>query len=379
MSDQSDLERTHSPTPRRLEQALEQGQVVRSLELNTFLMLLAGTAGIWALGYGLLDGLSRVVQHGLALDRRAIAEPDIMMQRLVELGIDALVALLPLLGLLFLTAIAAPSVLTGRLHVSPIRFDPSRMNPLTGIARIFSLHGVMELIKALVKAGIVGGIGAWVLIRHLDDLLLLATATPQEGIRALGALVVASAFSVVCGLFVIAAIDVPFQLWTYYKGLRMTRDEVRQEARETEGDPQVKSHIRRAQREAARRRMMAEVREADVIVTNPTHYAVALRYDGASMRAPKLVAKGADLVAQRIRAIGEAHRVPVLEAPPLARALYHHTELGDEIPEGLYTTVAEVLAYVFQLRRHQSAGGPAPVLSGTLAVPPELDPLAGKQ
>jgi flagellar biosynthesis protein FlhB len=379
LSDQSDLERTHSATPRRLEQALEQGQVVRSLELTTFLMLLAGTAGIWALGHPLLDSLSRVLQHGLELDRRAIAEPDIMMQRLVELGTDALVAFLPLFGLLFVTALAAPSLLTGRVHASAIRFDPSRMNPLTGITRIFSMHGVMELIKAVVKAGIVGGIGAWVLMRHLDDLLLLVNATPDEGIRSLGALVVASAFSVVCGLFVIAAIDVPFQLWTYYKGLRMTRDEVRQEARETEGDPQVKSHIRRAQREAARRRMMAEVPKADVIVTNPTHYAVALRYDGAKMRAPRLVAKGADLVAQRIREIGEEHRVPVLEAPPLARALYHHTELGEEIPEGLYTTVAEVLAYVFQLRRHESAGGPAPALPGALAVPPELDPLAVKQ
>jgi flagellar biosynthetic protein FlhB len=253
------------------------------------------------------------------------------------------------------------------------------MNPLSGIGRIFSLHGVMELVKALAKAALVGGIGAWALTRHLDDLLVLVNETPQEGIRTMGALVAASTFSVVCGLLLIAVVDVPFQLWSYYKGLRMTREEVRQEARETEGDPQVKGHIRRAQREAARRRMMAEVPKADVIVTNPTHYAVALRYDGESMRAPKVVAKGADLVAQRIRAIGEEHRVPVLEAPPLARALYHHTELGDEIPEGLYTTVAEVFAYVFQLRRHQSAGGPAPAMPQALAVPPELDPLTGKQ
>jgi len=379
LSEQSDLERTHSATPRRLEQALEEGQVARSLELTTFLMLLAGTAGIWTLGRGLLDGLSQLLQQGLRLEPRMLADPAAMTERLAQLCSDALIVILPLLGLLFLTALAAPSLLSGRVHASPIRFDLSRINPLTGIGRIFSLHGVMELVKALAKAVLVGGIGAWVLAHYLDDLMTLVNQTPQEGIRSLGALVAASTFAVVCGLFLIAALDVPYQLWTYYKGLRMTRDEVRQEARETEGDPQVKGHIRRTQREIARRRMMAEVPKADVIVTNPTHYAVALRYDGEKMRAPKVVAKGADLVAQRIREIGAEHRVPVLEAPPLARALYHHTELGDEIPEGLYTTVAEVLAYVFQLRRHQSGAGPAPALPDELAVPAELDPLAGKQ
>lgn len=378
MSEQSDLERTHSATPRRLEQALEQGQVARSLELTTFLMLFAGTAGIWALGAGMVDGLSRLVQAGLQLEPRMIAEPQLMVQRLMRFFTDALVVVVPLLGLLFITALVAPSLLTGRVHLSPIRFDFARMNPLAGIARIFSPHGVMELVKAIAKAALVGGIGAWALTRHLDDLIVLVNETPQDGIRTMGALVAASTFSIVFGLLLIAVVDVPFQLWTYYKGLRMTREEVRQEARETEGDPHVKGHIRRAQREAARRRMMAEVPKADVIVTNPTHYAVALRYDGDSMRAPKVVAKGADLVAQRIRAIGETHRVPVLEAPPLARALYHHTELGDEIPEALYTTVAEVLAYVFQLRRHQSAGGPAPAMPQALAVPAELDPLTGK-
>lgn len=378
MSDQSDLERTHSATPRRLEQALEQGQVPRSLELNTFLMLLAGSAGIWALGRGLMEGLARLVEQGLTVAPQSLADASSMVSRLAELCWDALVALLPLFGLLFVTALVAPTLLTGRLHAAPLRLDLARMNPLTGLGRIFSVHGVMELAKALAKAALVGGMGAWVLTHHLGDLLMLVDASPQEGIRALGTLVAASTLAVVSGLALIAALDVPFQLWTYYKGLRMTREEVRQEARETEGDPLLKGHIRRAQREAARRRMMAEVPNADVVVTNPTHYAVALRYDGERMRAPKVVAKGADLVAQRIREIGEAHRVPVLEAPPLARALYHHAELGDEIPEALYTTVAEVLAYVFQLRRHETHGGPAPVAPEALAVPAGLDPLAGK-
>lgn len=379
MSDDSDLERTHPATPRRLEQAAEEGQVARSLELNTFLMLLAGTAGIWIMGSGMFDRLSLVLAQGLRFEASAIAEPATMLQRLAELAGEALAAMLPLFALLFITALVAPMMLTGRLQFSALRFDWSRVNPLTGFSRMFSSHAAMEFMKAVIKASIVGGIGAWALTRDLDGLLRLLDTTPGEGIRALGTLVVVTVFIVVSGLLLIAAIDVPFQLWTYFKNLRMTREEVRQESRETEGDPHVKGNIRRAQREAARRRMMADVPTADVIVTNPTHYAVALRYDGSAMRAPRVVAKGADLVAHRIRELGQEHRVPVLEAPSLARALYHHTEIGQEIPEALYTTVAEVLAYVFQLRRHQTAGGPAPAAPEALDVPPELDPQGARQ
>jgi len=379
LSEESDLERTQSATPRRLEQAREEGQVVRSLELSTFLMLFTGAAGLSMLGRDVFDRMSGIVRHGLQLDARAVTEPGYMTVRLGDLFTDAVLAMAPLLGLFFVAALLAPSILNGRINVAPIKVDFSRLNPLSGIARIFSLHGAMELVKALAKAALIGGVGVWTLMHNLDGLLALAADTPEVGIRSLGALVAGSLFTIVCGLFVIAAIDVPYQLWSYYKGLRMTREEVRQEAKETEGDPHVKGHIRRMQREAARRRMMAEVPKADVIVTNPTHYAVALRYDGERMRAPRVVAKGADMIAQRIRDVGAEHRVPVLEAPPLARALYHHTELGQEIPEGLYTTVAEVLAYVFQLKRYQHSGGVPPVAPQTLAVPPDMDPLGAAQ
>lgn len=378
MSEDSDLERTHPATPRRLEQAAEEGQVAHSLELNTFLMLMTGTAGLWLLGASVVDRLSQLLAHGLTFEARAVTDPVAMIGRLYEFAGEGLLALLPLFGLLFAAAFIAPLALTGRLQFAAIRFDAAHVNPLSGFARMFSSHGAMELVKAIVKTLIVGGIAAWALSRDLEQLLRLVDLGPEAGIRSLGSIVGLTTFIVVGGLLLVAALDVPFQLWSFFRRLRMTREEVRQEMKETDGDPFVKGQIRRAQREAARRRMMNEVPTADVIVTNPTHYAVALRYDGEKMRAPRVVAKGADLVARRIRELGAEHRVPVLEAPPLARALYHHTELGDEIPEALYTTVAEVLAYVFQLRRHQTAGGPAPVAPEHLAVPAELDPLGDR-
>lgn len=377
MSEDSDLERSHPATPRRLEQAAEEGQVAHSLELNTFLMLLAGTTGLWLLGASMFERLAQLIARGLTLDARAVTDPLAMVQNLATLTVEALVVLLPLFALLFATALVAPLLLTGKFQATSLRCDWSRVNPLAGLGRIFSSHGAMELAKAVAKAALVGGIAAWALARELDDFLHLLDQSPETSIRTLGALVGFATFIIVGSLLVVAALDVPFQLWSYYRRLRMTREEVRQEAKETEGDPHVKGHIRRAQREAARRRMMNEVPTADVIVTNPTHYAVALRYDGEKMRAPRVVARGADLVARRIRELGAEHHVPVLEAPPLARALYHHTDLGDEIPEALYTTVAELLAYVFQLRR-QAAGGAAPPAPPVLEVPAGLDPLGGR-
>jgi flagellar biosynthetic protein FlhB len=195
-------------------------------------------------------------------------------------------------------------------------------------------------------------------------------------VASLGSLVVTGFFALVVGLVAIALLDVPYQLWHYHHGLRMSREELREEQRESEGDPQLKARVRSMQRETARKRMMAAVPGADVIVTNPTHFAVALEYKEGRMGAPRVVAKGAGLIAQRIREIGVANAVPVLEAPPLARALYRHAELGAEIPPALYAVVAQVLAYVYQVRRHRRGSGPAPVAPGALPVPAGLDPQA---
>jgi flagellar biosynthetic protein FlhB len=249
----------------------------------------------------------------------------------------------------------------------------SRINPAAGFARLFSIRGVAELGKALLKAGLIGGVAALVLWRAKDSMLELAGQPFETALASTGALVMVSVLSIAAVMSAIAAVDVPLQLWQYARNLRMTREDVKRETKETEGDPHVKAAVRAQQRAAARKRMMAEIPKADVVVTNPTHYAVALRYE-QSMRAPVVVAKGADLLAARIRGIAEMHRVPILEAAPLARALYAHTELGEQIPEKLYTAVAEVLAYVFQIRT--GAAGVRPL--GQVQVPAELDPLAAK-
>jgi flagellar biosynthesis protein FlhB len=231
-----------------------------------------------------------------------------------------------------------------------------------------------ELAKALLKAALITIVGAAVLWHYREPLQQLSLLPLNAGIAQL-ARVAGMSFLLIAGaLALIAAIDVPFQLWRHTDDLKMTREDLRREHKESEGDPQIKAAIRNQQRAMARRRMMAEVPKASVIVTNPTHYAVALRYDENSMRAPRVVAKGADLVAAKIREIGEQHRVPVLESPALARAMYGHAEIGAEIPEKLYAAVAEVLAYVFQLRLHREQGGAAPRPFASVAVPAELDP-----
>ncbi len=375
MSGDSDLERTESATPRRLEKAREEGQIARSQELSTFIVLFAGAGGLWFMGAGLLERLSSVMKRALQFGSGQNADPQFMVLRLNELVGDALLGMLPLLLLLSVAALAAPLLLNGWIFTPP-KFDFQRLNPASGLGKIFSLSGLAELAKAMAKALVIGGIAAWVTWHNREALLSLVGYNVEDGSAVMADLLGSSILTVVCGMLVIAAIDVPYQLWNYHSQLRMTREEVRQEAKETDGNPQVKARIRNIQREAARRRMMAEVPKADVIVTNPTHYAVALRYHGDTMRAPKVVAKGAHLLAQRIRELGEQHHVPVLESPPLARALYHHTELGDEIPETLYTTVAELLAYVFQLRRYREVGGVMPAAPERLPVPENLDPEA---
>jgi flagellar biosynthetic protein FlhB len=242
---------------------------------------------------------------------------------------------------------------------------------------MFSAHGVVELAKAVAKVLVVGGVAALVMWTSLDALLSLSQeATFSAAVHA-ARLVGWTLILMVGGMALIVAIDVPYQLWSHHRKLRMSRAELKREARESEGDPQIKARIRSLQREAARKRMMAAVPKADVVITNPTHYAVALSYKENSMRAPRVVAKGQDLTALRIRELARQHRIPIVEAPPLARALYRHTDLEDEIPETLYTAVAEVLAYVFQLRRFNREGGRAPRVPDEIVVPPALDPQQG--
>ena len=375
MSQDSDLEKTEPASPRRLEKAREDGQVPRSPELSTFAVLIAAGSGLWLMGDHLTGQLRSLIKGGMQVPRDVGFDSSLLTERLFDQSLHALVAFAPFFILMILAAVVAPMLLSGWLFTfKSLAPDFNRLNPVKGVGRMFSLHSLVELCKALLKAALIGGAGAWTVWHHKEAVLSLIAAPLAVGAGHMGELVAMSFLAIAGTMVLIAAVDVPFKLWDHHRKLKMTKEEVRQENKETEGNPQVKGRIRAQQREMARKRMMAEVPKADVIVTNPTHYSVALKYEDGKMRAPRVVAKGSHLLALKIREVAQQHHVPLLEAPPLARALYHHAELGDEIPQTLYNAVAEVLAYVYQLRRHREYGGKAPSLPGALEVPAELDP-----
>jgi len=377
MAADSDLEKTEPATPRRLEKAREEGQLARSRELTTFMMLAAGVAVLWLGGPWLYGRLFGVMRTGLAFDPRVGRDPNVMLAQAAGSAGDALLALLPVFALLAAVAVLG-SILLGGLVFSGKAIAPQfgRMNLFKGVARLFSAQTLVELVKTLLKVALVAGVGSAILWREHDALLALLHAAPAQALRQAVMLVALCVAVVVASLFVLVLIDVPWQLFSHFKKLRMSREDVKQENKESEGDPHIKGQIRQQQRAMARRRMMADVPKADVVVTNPTHYAVALSYKEAGTGAPRVVAKGAGLVAQAIIRVAIEHRVPRLEAPPLARALHKHVEIGHEIPEALYAAVAQVLAWVYQLKRWEQGTGQAPVTPESLPVPNSLDPLA---
>ena len=375
MAEESDQERTEAPSPQRLEKAREDGQVVQSRELATFVVLMTGGAGLWTMANSLGQAMSHIVRSGLQFNPGIARDSSHVMAQLSTQFLEAALALAPFLGLMVIATLASPLLLRGWLF-STKAFIPdfNRLNPLSGIKRMFSSQGLVELVKAVGKAGLLGGVAAWLIWSNLDAIFSLSLESPSLAIPHMGDLI-GKVFLLISGTMIfIVVLDLPYQIWSYYNKLKMSKEQLRQEAKESEGDPHLKARIRAQQREVARRRMMSEIPTADVVVTNPTHYAVALKYSEGKMRAPRVVAKGADAVAARIREMAAEHKVPLLEAPPLARALFRHTELGDEIPATLYAAVAEVLAYVFQLRHFQQVGGAYPSAPTELPVPPELDP-----
>jgi len=377
MAEDSDLEKTEQPSQRRLDQAREKGQVARSRELSTFAVLLAGGGVLWFMGASFTQHMVTSLRDGLTLDRELAFNTSLIVPRLYDFALDALLTFSPFMLAVMIAAALSPLLLNGWLFsFEALQPKFSKMNPVSGIARMFSGNALVELAKAIGKSVLVGGVAAWVIWHNKDAVMALGTQAAAASIPQIGHLVGASFMMIAGAMLLIVAIDVPFQLWDHNKKLMMTKEEVRQESKETEGDPMVKGRIRSLQREAARRRMMAAIPTADVVVTNPTHYAVALKYGDKGMRAPMVVAKGSHLLALRIREIAEENHVPILEAPPLARALHKHTDLGESIPEALYTAVAEVLAYVYQLHRYEKQGGARPQEPKYLPVPVELDPAA---
>lgn len=376
MAEDSDAEKTEPASAKRLEQAREEGDVPRSRELATFTVLMAAGGGLWMSGGSVVHSLRAVMVSGLALDREQIFNADVLIRRVgSDIG-AVLLTCLPLAVAVMVVALASPLLIGGWLF-SAKSFMPNfgKLNPVKGLGNMVSVNALVELLKALAKTIVVGFV-AWLVVQSQKDAVMgLALESVSAGSAHLVSLLGTAFLSIVGGLGLIAAIDGPYQVWHYADKMKMTRQEMIQESKESDGNPQVKGKIRQMQREMARRRMMAAVPTADVVVTNPTHYAVALKYADGQGGAPRVVAKGSDEVAARIRAVARENKVALLEAPALARALHQHTEIGDEIPEPLYAAVAEVLAYVFQLRAFDKAGGKYPERPTTLAVPPELDPL----
>lgn len=381
MADDSDQEKTEAATPRRLEKAREEGQVARSRELTTFMLLLAGLGGLWGMGGLLYDHLSLVMTRAFRFERTLAFDTARMLSHVLDLGQSTLIALLPLLVLLLVVALAAPMMLGGwLLSAKSLQPQLSRLNPLKGLARVFSTQALAELGKGIAKSILVGSVVVFFLKAHVGELMGLAEMPLQQALASALRLAAQACGLAVLALVVVVLLDVPYQLFSHAKKLRMTKEDIRQEYKESEGDPHVKGRIRSQQQAVARRRMMSKVPSADVIVTNPTHYAVALSYQ-EQMAAPRVVAKGADAVAARIRALGSESGVPLLEAAPLARALYYHVDLDREIPAELYTAVAEVLAWAYRLKRVEEEGGMAPEAPCDLPVPAGMDqrPVRGKQ
>lgn len=374
MAEDSDLERTEEATSRRLEKAREEGQVPRSRELSSFLVLIVAAAVFWFFGQWMMGRLEALARRGFSFTGEDSRAPHVLGARLIALSTDALIALSPMMVALLVVVLLSPFLLKAWVFSGKaLAPNFSRLSPIKGLGRIFSVQGLVELIKALLKAALIGGVAFWLISREMSEMVGLLVEPLDVALAHAGNLVNVSFLVIVSTMVLIVALDVPFQLWSYYDKLKMTKEEVKREGREMEGDPQVKSRIRSLQREAARRRMMSAVPKADVIVTNPTHFSVALAYK-SGMSAPKVVAKGRGELALKIREIGGENGVPLLEAPPLARALYRWAEIDQDIPVRLYSAVAEVLAYVYQLNHFRKAGGQYPVPPRELQVPAELDP-----
>jgi flagellar biosynthetic protein FlhB len=375
MAEESDAEKTEPASAKRLSEARDSGDIPRSREVGTFAVLMTTGAGLWMLGGGLFNKMQQVLHSGLSLDREQIYNPNALMERIGADIVGMLLACLPLAGTVMLVMLAAP-LLIGGWNFTARAFAPNfgKLDPVAGLGNLLSTNSLIELLKAVAKALLVGAVAWYIVLSQKDAVIGLALEPLGSATAHLGGLLARAFLIMVGALGAIALLDGPYQLWHYADKLKMTRQELIQESKESDGNPQVKGKIRQMQREMARKRMMANVPKADVIVTNPTHFAVALKYaDGKG--APRVIAKGTDEVAAKIREIGREHKITLLEAPALARALYKHTEIDDEIPEALYSAVAEVLAYVYQLRAYtKGTSEHYPDRPNKLPVPPEMDP-----
>lgn len=371
--DHSSEDKTEDATPRRLEKAREEGQIPRSRELTTALVLLVSLVALWIFGGHIVRTMLVIFQRNFTISREAIFDPNVMPGYFASSLFDALWDLLAFAGLTVLAALVAPVALGGWLF-TPNSAMPklNRMDPMAGLKRMFSTKSLIELGKALAKVGLIIIFSYVVIHGMLNAIAGLSHEPSAQGMQHMLSLCFWASIIIASSTLVIAAIDIPIQLWEYTKKLKMTLQEVKDEMKDTDGRPEVKGRIRQLQREMAQRRMMANVPKADIVITNPTHYAVALQYDPSKPGAPVLLAKGSDQIALKIREIAKASGVESVESPALARSIFHTTAIDAEIPTGLYVAVAQVLAYVFSLRNYRKGRGEKPHFPRNITVPRDL-------
>lgn len=370
----SSAEKSQEPTPKRMEKAREEGDMARSRELNTMVILLAGAIGMLMFGAWMGDALAGVMRHSLTLERADVFDTSAMFRQLGSAMMAGMSSLIPLFVLLLVASILGPIALSGwNFAIKAVAPKASRMNPGSGLKRMFGTKALMELAKAIAKVLVVAAIAALVFYMNRDAILAIMNEPTRAAIIHTVTIVAWAVLAMSCAMIIIAAVDIPFQIHQHVQKLRMTMQQVKDERKDTDGRPEVKQRIRQLQYDMAQNRMMGDVPEADVVITNPEHYAVALRYKQSDSGAPVMLAAGVDLVARHIREIATEHDIPIVQSPALARAIYFNTRIGDEIPAGLYMAVAQVLAYIYQLRAwEQGDSTVAPTLTSDLPIPPDL-------
>ena len=374
--DESGQEKTEDPTGRRLSKAREEGQVPRSRELNTAAVLIAGAVSLLIFGGMVSDRLMSIARQSFQFSRTHAMDSSLMVNALGTAAGQSMLSLVPAFIALLLAAVITPNLLGGwNFATKTLVPNLKKLDPIAGMKKIFSVRGLVEMLKAIAKILVVGAVGILIIWSMQSDILNMGREALWPAVDHALTVITWSALALAVSTLLIAAVDIPYQMYDHKKKLKMTKQQVKEEMKNVEGDPQVKGRIRQAQMQAAMRRMMAEVPKADVVITNPTHFAVALRYDVSKSGAPMLVAKGADQIAFKIREIAAANDVPVVSSPKLARAIYHTTELDMEIPSGLYLAVAQVLAYVFHLKNFKARRAQRPTLPTDLPIPPGMDPL----
>jgi len=370
----SSQERSEEPTAKRLQDSRNKGQVARSRELNTAVVLLASFVVVSLLGSWMADQLQQIIHTDLKLSRDILLDDATPLRQLRVSVMSALQLLLPAFLALVIASFIGPLIAGGwSFSLGPLKPSPSKLSPLKGFKRMFGMQGLAELLKSLAKFLLLAGISILLYQQLKYSYFNLGRLPMQHAIAQAMDLIVLVFLGLTAGLILMAIIDLPYQRWEHKRKQRMTRQELKEESKETNGNPETKAKIRRLQEEAANRKMLVDVKTTDVIIVNPTHYSVALKYEKSGDGAPIVVARGIDHMALRIREIGRAHGVEVYSAPLLARVLYHKVRVGQEVPVDLYLAVAQILAYVYQLDRHQRGEGAEPVRPDSLPIPAEYN------